>query len=206
MENLEIYNKVRNVPQEALKPIIGGRLKGKSDINPVWRIKMLTETFGICGFGWKYEITKQWTETCANEIKAFCNINLYIKMDGEWSEAIPGTGGSSFATSEQKGVYVDDEAYKMALTDALSVSMKALGVAADVYFEKGANLETKYSNKGNVIVPKPAIDPNLQDIIYNISNTNSVDGLQEIWNECSSYQVNPIFKSAITNRKNELER
>ncbi len=33
----------------------------------------------------------------------------------------------------------------MALTDALSVSMKALGVAASVYFEKD---RTKYSNDG----------------------------------------------------------
>ena len=23
---------------------------------------MLTETFGVCGIGWRYDITKQWTE------------------------------------------------------------------------------------------------------------------------------------------------
>ena len=62
MENMDIYNKLRAVPQEAIKPIAAGRLKGMSDINPMWRIKALTETFGTCGFGWKYEITKQWLE------------------------------------------------------------------------------------------------------------------------------------------------
>jgi hypothetical protein len=51
MNNLEIYEKVRAVPQEAQKPISGGRLSGKTDINPMWRIKVLTETFGVCGFG-----------------------------------------------------------------------------------------------------------------------------------------------------------
>ena len=49
--NLSVYNKVRSVPQTALKAIGAGRLKGMSDINPVWRIKIMTETFGICGIG-----------------------------------------------------------------------------------------------------------------------------------------------------------
>lgn len=143
MENMDIYNKLRAVPQEAIKPIAAGRLKGMSDINPMWRIKALTETFGTCGFGWKYEITKQWLETGTdNEIRAFVNINLFVKVDGEWSEAIPGTGGSSLTTVERNGAYVSDEAYKMALTDALSVSCKALGMAADVYW---ANDRTKYT-------------------------------------------------------------
>lgn len=39
MENLEIYNRCREVPKEAQKAIAAGRLKGKTDINPMWRIK-----------------------------------------------------------------------------------------------------------------------------------------------------------------------
>ena len=46
MDNLAIYNAVRNVPENAKKPIAGGPLKGKTDINPMWRIKALTEQFG----------------------------------------------------------------------------------------------------------------------------------------------------------------
>ena len=38
-ENMSIYNAVRSVPNEAIKPIGAGRLKGFSDINPMWRIK-----------------------------------------------------------------------------------------------------------------------------------------------------------------------
>ena len=68
-------------------------------------------------------------------------------MNGEWSDAIQGTGGSSEVSMESKGAYVSDECYKMALTDALSVAMKALGVAADVYFEAGKDIidtDSKY--------------------------------------------------------------
>lgn len=136
MDNLKYYNLGRQVPQEAKKSIGGGRLKGMTDINPMWRIKKLTEMFGTCGIGWKYEITKEWIEKNGDEQAAFIGINLYIKDDGKWSDAIPGIGGSMFVTKEKAGLYTSDECFKMALTDALSVSCKALGIAADVYFDK----------------------------------------------------------------------
>ena len=146
MENLKIYEQVRSVPAEAKKNIGGGRLKGMTDINPMWRIKKLTEVFGVCGIGWKYEIIEKWIETAMSkdEITANVIINLYIKGEnGEWSEPIPGIGGSMLVASETKGLYVNDECYKMALTDAISVACKALGMGADVYWEKDT---TKYND------------------------------------------------------------
>jgi len=143
MDNLKYYNQGRQVPQEAKKSIGGGRLKGMTDINPMWRIKKLTEMFGPCGIGWKYEIEKEWIEKNGDEQAAFIGINLYIKDDGKWSDAIPGIGGSMFVTKEKAGLYTSDECFKMALTDALSVSCKALGIAADVYFDKD---KSKYDN------------------------------------------------------------
>lgn len=148
MNNLEIYDKVRSVPSTALKKIEAGRLKGKSDINPMWRLKTLTETFGVCGFGWKYEILDERLEKGGNdEIAAFVKINLFIKMNGEWSDAIPGTGGSSFVAKEKNGMYTSDECFKMALTDAISVACKALGVGADVYWESD---KTKYGKPAEI--------------------------------------------------------
>jgi hypothetical protein len=143
MENLGIYESVRKVPQSAQREIQAGRLKGMTDINPMWRIKALTEQFGPCGIGWKYTITDKRLENGANnEVSAFVDIDLYIKVDGEWSDAIPGTGGSAFVASERNGLYTSDECFKMALTDAISVACKALGFGADVYWAKDA---TKYT-------------------------------------------------------------
>lgn len=143
-DNMRIYDAVRECPKDALKPIQAGRLKGKSDINPMWRIKKLTELYGPVGIGWYYEITKQWLENGGNgEIAAFCNINLYVKNNDEWSKPIQGTGGSMFVAKESKGPYTSDECYKMALTDAISVACKALGFAADVYWN---NDSTKYTS------------------------------------------------------------
>jgi len=142
---LTIYNKVREVPKEAQKPIKGGRLKGMTDINPMWRIKKLTETFGMVGIGWYYDIIKQWTEQGSEgQVIACCNIHLFVKVDGEWSKPIPGTGGSKLIDSESRGLYTSDEAFKMALTDAISVSCKAIGIGADIYWQSDRN---KYSEK-----------------------------------------------------------
>lgn len=141
-DNMKIYDAVRTAPPTALRQITAGRLKGKSDINPMWRIKALTEQFGPCGIGWKYTIEKLWTEQGAGgEIAAFALINVYIKQGEKWSEPIPGIGGNSFVTKETKGMYTNDECYKMALTDAISVACKSLGFAADVYWQSDC---TKY--------------------------------------------------------------
>lgn len=157
MENMRIYETVRQAPENALKPITGGRLNGKTDINPMWRIKALTEQFGPCGIGWKYEILRQWLEPGANgEIAAFCDVSLYIKESGEWSGAIPGTGGSMFVARERSGLFVNDECFKMALTDALSVACKALGFGAEVYWDRDT---TKYSKPPNAPQKLPAKMP-----------------------------------------------
>lgn len=134
-DKMEIYNQVREVPKEAQKPIGAGRLKGMTDIKPQWRIEKLTEIFGPCGFGWKTVIKNKEIIEGANEEKiAIVDIDLFVKINDEWSEAIEGTGGSSFVAKESKGLYTSDECFKMAYTDALSVACKALGVGANVYW------------------------------------------------------------------------
>ena len=148
MEKMELYSRCRAVPKEAQKTIGAGRLKGFTDINAMWRIQKLTELFGPCGIGWKYTIDRQWLERGANdEISAFMDISLYYRHGGEWSEAVPGTGGSSFVSKERGGLYTSDECYKMALTDALSVACKAIGMGADIYWEKG---KSKYDRPKEV--------------------------------------------------------
>ena len=156
MDNLSLYNRFREVPQEAKKTIKGGKLNGFTDINPMWRIKKLTEEFGECGFGWYYEEVERWKETCGQEVAVFVKINLYTKRNNEWSHPIMGVGGSKMVQLFKGGEVVDfsDEAYKMALTDAISIACKALGMAADVYF---ANDRTKYDTQPAQPQPSAAV-------------------------------------------------
>lgn len=138
-ENMRIYSAVERTPDTAKKPILGGRMKGMTDINPMYRIKTLTERFGPCGVGWYTDILDRRTVECpSGEVMCFMDINLYYREDpaGEWSKPVFGTGGNALVAREKSGLYANDEGWKMAYTDALSVSCKALGICADVYYEK----------------------------------------------------------------------
>ena len=169
MSNMDLWNTVKQPPAKALKQIQAGRLKGKSDINPQWRMQAMTEMFGPCGKGWKYTIDRLWTEPgLQDQVFAFAQVSLYIPesvkdnaleklgIEKFWSEPIPGIGGSMLLEKQSSGVHHNDEAFKMAVTDALSVAMKALGVAADIYL--GLWDGSKYAKMDGL--PKTTITPN----------------------------------------------
>lgn len=188
--NLDIYNKVKSVPDEAKRKIKGGRLKGMTDIKPMWRIQKLTELFGVCGIGWKAPIKNKTIIEGANGEKiAIVDIDLYIKVNEEWSEPIEGTGGSSFVSKENNGLYTSDECFKMAYTDAISVACKSLGMGADVYWGDSKYQDGDKKNIGNIndkITDKEAktiyaimlrkglnIEQGLKTL-YNVSNTKDL--------------------------------
>ena len=185
MNNMQIYEATRSVPQHAQKAFNNGSFSG-TDINPMWRIKTLTEQFGPCGIGWYYEVTSERAETYGDTVMAIVDLNLYIKVDGEWSKPIFGTGGNSLVKATSKGQRPSDEGYKMALTDALSVACKALGIGADIYFDKDV---TKYTKQEQ---PKPVEDtfPICEDCGRPIKDIQLKDGTlltaQEIMNKSRS--------------------
>lgn len=144
MDKMTIYEQCREVPKDAKNPIAAGRLKGKTDINPMWRIKKLTELFGPAGIGWKFDPPVfEEKQGAKGEVMVHCFTCLYIRQDVDqaWSAPIPGIGGSTLITMERDGLRTDDDAYKKAYTDAQSVACKALGIGADVYWNAD---KTKY--------------------------------------------------------------
>lgn len=133
-KNRILWDAVRTPPDWALKEITAGKLKGKLDINPQWRWLAITENLGPCGFGWKYEIVKTWTEKVLEELMCFIEINFYTHDNTlGWSAPIPSIGGDYLIESDKNGIHGNDEAYKMALTDALGKAASMIGVAADIY-------------------------------------------------------------------------
>ena len=132
--NKDLWNAMKQPPPEALKKITGGRLSGMTDIKPQWRYDIITNMFGPCGIGWKFETTKVGVHPGSDgQVAVFVDINFYYKFNDDWSAPIPGTGGSMFIAKEARGMHTSDEVIKMATTDALSVALKYLGVGADVY-------------------------------------------------------------------------
>jgi len=181
--DIEIFNKYSQPDSWALKEIQAGRMKGKSDINPQWRIFALTEQFGLVGFGWKYQIDSiDYKEAKNGEVAVMVHISLFVKKDSEWSDAIVGTGGSMFIANEKNGPYVSDEAEKMATTDAISVACKQLGIGGNIYsgskylpaYNKANGIETPPEKPVDRVTPQPA--SNLPDLPWLNPKTPEWDG------------------------------
>ena len=132
----EKFKLMARPPKEALNTIQFGKLKGKSDINPQWRIEALTEVFGLCGVGWYYEILavdyQDVVET--GERMVYITIGIHVRQeDGTWSAPVIGIGGDFTIVRDKNGIHGNDEAFQMALTDALGKAAKCVGIANDIY-------------------------------------------------------------------------
>lgn len=159
-KNVRFYNRVMEVPEEAQKEFNNGRFSG-TDINPMWRIKMLTELFGPAGFGWWTQNVRYDFVDCpeTKEIHVFCELELIVKdpETGEASQPIYGVGGNTYLTQGKYGARASDEAKKMAYTDAVSIACKSLGFGHNVWFSKD---QTKYTiNDVNSSAPAPKSAP-----------------------------------------------
>ena len=207
MNNMDLYNKLRSVPAEAKKEIAAGRLKGFTDINPMWRIKALTETFGPCGIGWWYKITDKRLEAYNDEIKAFVDIELYYTYKDQTgsdttvyqSQPVVGTGGAPFVTQEKNGPYVSDECFKMALTDAISVAAKSLGVGADVYYDKDRD-------KYNTVAEPPKVSKKDAEIAKDIEIARAAAGPVLKCDMCDKAITKPEYEYSMGKYKRPLCR
>lgn len=151
--NLELYNRLRKVPDYACKPITDGPLQGKTDINPMLRVKQLTALFGPVGRGFYTRVTER--EVITDKLgrqMVHVAVDLYVKYEDGWSQPIQGIGGSPLMSRTGS---LDDDAFKKAETDAISVACKKLGMCADVYFAADASYGTKYEGAHPQEVTKP---------------------------------------------------
>lgn len=125
-ENTALWNELRSTPDEYLKKFTrGGGFSGKS-IDPVYRIRRLTERFGPCGKGWGFIQEDQWTDGGSGAYCVYIRGHLWYMLDGERYQTCSHTGGTNTDRAP-------DEAYKMAETDALGKCCVDIGLAVDVY-------------------------------------------------------------------------
>lgn len=176
--SIEQFRKIAQPPAWALKTIGGGRLKGMTDIKPAWRIEAMTEVYGLCGVGWKYEVVDQRTESGPDgQVFAFVDVLLYIRVDGQWSDPIPGAGGNMLVEKERSGLHANDEGFKMAITDALSSAMKMLGMGHDVY--AGQWTGSKYTRVVEKELPRD--QQRIVDAVKeSIANASDMDALSDL--------------------------
>jgi len=181
---MSIWNTVSTSPDFAKKKITGGRLNGFTDINPMWRLRRLTEAFGPVGIGWKYDIVDFAPVPGADgEVMAMMFINIYVKTGAEWSEAIPGIGGSLLIAKEKSGLHSNDEAYKMALSDAIGTACKALGMSEDVYMSGSGG--SKYAMHKEQSTP-PQTPKEAADVVLSFGKYSGKT-IREVYNADRQY-------------------
>lgn len=172
MNNRRIWDKVHKPDPTSLKTIGGGRLKGMTDINPQWRLQAATEVFGPCGIGWWYTIKELWTVPGSDgQVMAFARVDVFYRDGESTSQPVEGIGGSMMISKEKDYLYTNDECYKMAVTDALSVAFKALGFGAEIYAGRWDG--SKYLEK-----PKPP-EPTPQDKLKSLPQKTK-DGMKSV--------------------------
>lgn len=147
-QSIELFRAQARPPENAIRPIEAGRLKMFSDINPQWRIEALTETYGLYGLGWFVQI-KDTTTVDLPETKEkmlFLTLELFVRDwsipdEFKWFGPALGVGGDYLIIRDKNGVHGNDEAYAMAMTDALGKAAKLFGIANDIYRGK---FDSKY--------------------------------------------------------------
>lgn len=210
-DNLSVYNALRNVPTEAQKEFNNGRFKG-TDINPMWRIKVLTEMFGMCGVGWYWSEPQFTREDSGDTATIHCKVALYIKTNDGWSQPIWGVGGNTLTSTTKDGrLTTTDEAYKMAFTDACSIAAKQVGCGADIWYAKDndrtkyttAKAEAKTETKGEASNTTEGLD--ISGIIKKIESCKTAAEVTTIWRAYPQLQSNVEFKAKIVEYGNKLK-
>ena len=196
-DNLHIYKQVRSVPEDAQKPFESSWGKTLTEINGMWRIQKLTELFGPCGEGWFTEVTRQERVDFPNgEVCVFTDINLYLKdtKTGRWSKPIRGTGGNRLVLKNADGLFIDDEAYKKAYTDALGIACKALGFGADIYwgrneskYDSGTATTASPSAKASDSKPETAAAPQKTETAENVKGLPELSPSHPRWDAFISW-------------------
>ena len=131
-ENLHLWNTLgKTDPAHTKQFSRAGGFKGTA-LKPQWAIKQLTEQFGPCGIGWGvldqpvFQVVQADKETLV-----YCTVSAW---HGGRDNVIWGVGGDKVATVRKDGgVFVDDEAFKKAFTDAVMNAFKFVGVGADIH-------------------------------------------------------------------------
>jgi hypothetical protein len=145
-DNLRHWHKLSATDPKQTKPFQRpGGFKGTA-IKPIWNIMRLTEHFGPIGIGWGTDEPKFNIIDAEGETLVFCVLKCWYKEDpgdpDEDKAYLYGIGGDRVAQKRSGTVFVDDEAYKKAYTDALTNAFMRLGVSADVYM--GMFEDSKY--------------------------------------------------------------
>lgn len=185
--NLAIWDALSKTdPAQTKQFSRAGGFKGTA-VKPIWITQRLTEQFGPCGEGWGIGEPKfEWIPACEGEALVYCTVSCW---HGSPENTLYGVGGDKVMTTRRDGtIFVDDEAYKKAFTDAIGNAFKFIGVAADIHmglFDDSkyiAEVQAEFAGNGKVVgIHK--IKEHLRILLTKGSACETLDAFNELVSE-----------------------
>lgn len=180
------WNRLKRTDPRATKPFTrSGGFKG-TQIDPTWRLQIMTEVFGPVGQGWGYE-QLDWT---ISEGMVFICVRVWYRNpeSGETFWTGPQWGGTEMKRRRRDGAEApDDECFKMSITDALGKCLLQLGLGADIYM--GQFDDSKYRKDSEAYFTakdNPANQPEQigrfeAEIAATLEEVSDPEGLDTLW-------------------------
>ncbi len=203
MKNLEKWNQLARVPVSHLKTIQFGALKGKSDINPQWRYKAMTEVYGECGKDWNHRLVNTEIVDGANgEVLIFVEVAVWVGDIASLDQKeFTGVGGDKIVVKDKNGLRSNDEAMKMAYTDALGTALKYVGVASEIY--EGNFDGSKYADPtdATALAEQERYENMIADLMPSVTAikdgiaTGDLSTANEAWSELSDTEKELLWKA-----------
>jgi hypothetical protein len=141
-DNLKLWHAVEKTPHEHTKPITGKSYNGNSP-KPHYLVMKATETFGPCGIGWGFTVVDERIEDGLDgERMSIARVRVWYEWDGKRGE-VEHVGGTPFCGKRSSGKpYMDEDAPKKSVTDALVKALSLIGFAGDIFM--GRYDDSKY--------------------------------------------------------------
>lgn len=141
-DSLALWNTVEQTPIGQTKPITGKSYSGTSP-KPFYLVKKATETFGPCGIGWGYTIVDERIDDGIDGDRLhIARVRVWYKWNGERGE-VEHIGGTPFSGKRKNGNnFIDEDAPKKSVTDALVKALSMIGFAGDIFM--GMYDDSKY--------------------------------------------------------------
>lgn len=187
--NLELWGKVEQTPIGQTKPITGKSYSGTSP-KPFYLVKKATETFGPCGIGWGYNIVDERIDDGLDGDRLhIARVRVWYKWNGERGE-VEHIGGTPFSGKRKNGnTFIDEDAPKKSVTDALVKALSMIGFAGDIFM--GMYDDSKYVDMLNEeerrADPSAVLTALLDNLEKQDSHTAAVD-----WKKGQTAQINGL--------------
>lgn len=147
--NLAVWLREEPTDPKYTKPITGKAFKGTA-LSGGYVAKRITDAFGPIGLGWGYTAEFDDTHMPSGMSVNWCRLSFWyypngctgergsdknpLRPVGQRSETITQVGGTQLAGTFSSGKeYLDDEARKKSLTDALLKIASHIGIGADIH-------------------------------------------------------------------------